>query len=661
MNGAIRLLKNYNSSRYFFQKRTIIGIIIILLFAGFSISKFTVHSFSDNNLEEITYETTAVPMANVTIPIDVVFSGYNDEYLDINMINNSLDTAIIYYGIDNYWDEDSQQYISLLDLEITLDYNFYITTPSFDSSLDSFIDTNSWNANTSALNATQLNLQESTGARLSIFYDQEGKAIDGEAVEEYLSTNKGFSSDYPSYIIYFLNQSRFDTSDHSFEHWFEIDEEDPDSNITADFWRLEWDNDLNPDVEFPYPCWGFQNRLFFVDPYCHQWYTIWTDIWWNSDPYEGDFDYLTVDLDTYLEGYTPGTIDFTNHLNTYLSDYLNDIATDVGGRGDGLLYDQKEISAQTLFINDEANHGYSQEDLDWIYHNETINDVFDYVVPNEVANITLDDTWVELVDEIDLQMILVTNTLGAAELGTYPWYNPSWTYLDGMAIFDEFEKIADNYFNMSKGDSIFTSWILLLKDVSMVAWAYGEFREFTGLGGGGNVVCFKDLNRYYASDGTTPRSGVTALLTHEIGHVLGFRHAEINNDAEQGTGGFMRDVMSYYCEGAVDFSIFLKDSLYRTSSFIAYYKNKPAIDAYRINNLHNETILGIIDQVISDGELAIGTMNYVDAYLYYRQLYELTKYLPLVTPTSSTPLGYLLPLILIIPIAIFINKKRNHK
>ena len=42
----------------------------------------------------------------------------------------------------------------------------------------------------------------------------------------------------------------------------------------------------------------------------------------------------------------------------------------------------------------------------------------------------------------------------------------------------------------------------------------------------------------------------------------------------------MRDVMSYYSEGTPYFSVFLKDSLYRTSSYVIYYRNKPVIDAY---------------------------------------------------------------------------------
>ncbi len=200
----------------------------------------------------------------------------------------------------------------------------------------------------------------------------------------------------------------------------------------------------------------------------------------------------------------------------------------------------------------------------------------------------------------------------------------------------------------------------------MVAYAYGEYREFTGLGGGGNVVCFKDLNRYFASDGITPRSGLTTLLVHEIGHVLGFMHAEITNDADEGTGGFMRDVMSYYSEGTPYFSKFLKDSLHRTSSLVAYYRNEESIEDYRANSLHDPDILATIDAVISEGEAAMDTMNYLDAFRAYKKLYNMTDYLielkPTPTfPTTTTQITSLPTILLMMPIGLFLLTLKKRK
>ena len=605
--------------------------------------------------------TPTIMVAELTIPIDVVFSGYREEYINQSILTSGLDTRVYYQGVDNIYNETSEEYTYLLNLDITIDYNFHFTSESYDAELDSFITTNSWDAYTSGLNVTKLNLQEETGERQSIFYQQEGRAIDGEAVEQYLVDNSGYSSTDPSYTIYFLNQSHFDTPDHSFEHWFEIDEVDPDSNITTDWWRLEWDNDLNLDVEFPYPCWGSQNRLFFVDPYCHQWYTKWTDIWWNPDVLEGYETYLTQDLDTYLEGYTPQTSAYNSRVTLYLVDYLNDIVSDVGARGDGIIYNEKEISSQVLFINDEAHHGYSQEDLAWIYSEDEIQESFEYVIPKEVGNITLETNWVELSETPQLNQIINDNIMDEDELGSYPWYRSDWTYLNGIGIFYAFQAVAEDYFDLDKGDSTFTDWVLLLQNVSMVAQAYGEYKEFTGLGGVGNVVCFKDLNRYYASDGLTPRSGVTTLLVHEIGHVLGFLHAEIRDDATEGTGGFMRDVMSYYSEGTSEFSVFLKDSLYRTSSIAALYRTRPILEEYLSTSNAHPDVGFAYEDIISEGEAALDEMDYVTAFLLYRQLYDLVDSLSSFSTTNIAAIHPILTLLFIMPVSlVIIHQKRKY-
>ncbi|NHJ87273.1 MAG: hypothetical protein FK734_17550 [Asgard group archaeon] len=653
------MVKIQKSTLYFRRnKRTSFSILFILFFIYSIFLGANYHSEFLANTKSISYDTTSANLAEITVPIDIVFVGYEDDYIDLDMFEDDLKTIVTYPYADYEWDEDTQTYVDLLDIIITIDYNFYFSLPSFETEFNSFVETHSWNSTTSALNITQLNLQEETGERMSIFDKLDGRAIDGEEVEQYLAVNKGYVPTRTSYAIYFLNQSQYDAEDHSFEHWFEIDETDPDSNETVDWFRLEWDNDLNPNVEYPYPCWGFQNRLFFIDPYSHQWYTKWTDIWWNYDAYEGDFDYLTVDLDTYLEGFIPGTVAFEDQLNTYLIDYLNDIVADVGARGDGLLHNEREISAQILLINDEATHGYSHEDLAWIFHDEIAQESFNYIVPEEGGSITLEETWIELADYPVLQQIIEDNTLTAVELGSYPWYRSDWLYLDGIGIFDAFYAVAADFFDLEKGDSVLTSWVLLLQNMSMVSWSYGEYREYTGLGGGGNTVCFKDLNRYFESDGATPRSGLSTLLIHELGHVLGFLHAEINNDATEGTGGFMRDVMSYYSEGTPYFSIFLKDSLYRTSSFVVYYRNKASIDAYRIDSTHNTTLLAEIDDLIASAENDVNDLNYLDAFLKYRQLYDLTS---LFYPTNSASLHLLPTMLLFIPFVIFIsykNKKR---
>ncbi|MFX0063612.1 MAG: hypothetical protein ACFFC7_15685 [Candidatus Hermodarchaeota archaeon] len=579
----------------------------------------------------------------ITQRVDVVFIGYNEGEVDLNLLNSDLSTSETFNWIHWEWNETSQQYEDRIDLKINLDWQFHFATQENAIALDTFVDNNSWSAATSALNTTALNLQEETGERMSIFYPQMGTAINGTAVNEYLASHKTFDSEIPSYSIYFLNFSRFDTEDHSQEHWFEIDETDPDSNNTVDWWRLEWDNDLNPDVKYPYPALGFRNHLFFIDPYCHQWYTKWTNIWWNSDEDEENFDYRVADLDSYLAGQISGTSAYRQKLALYLSGWLNDVVWDTAGRADGFWKNEQSISVQLLMLNDALSHGYTRSDLEWFVHEDVLLDELQYIVPLEVANITIEITWANLTDFSDLETIVNDNIMGAEELSGFPWYRPDWTYLDGGGISSGFRNLRSTYFDLSSADATFTAWFLLLQNVSMVYFWEGEWHEFTALGGGGNVISFKDLNRFFESDGITPRSGSTNTLVHEVGHVLGLGHAESWSDASQGAGGYMRDTMSYY-SNTPKFSIFTRDSLYRTSSIIARQLASETIEAWRVSPDFNITISNAIDDLIAAAKTAFDSMNYLNAFLNYRQLYDFVDCLkgdkecplPLTTYPTST-------------------------
>ncbi|MFX0207044.1 MAG: hypothetical protein ACFFDT_13735 [Candidatus Hodarchaeota archaeon] len=595
-------------------------LLICLIFLSFVIILIMGKSSPIIASDKENFEINQVQLTeNVTLRMDLVFCGYNETEIDLTFLSSNLPSNRLFL----FWVGDVP-----IETEIEFDWHIHFASQGYTDALNSLVDDNSWSATTSDLNTTALNLQEATGERMSIFSPQDGTAINGTAVEEYLVENSAFETNLPSYTFYFLNFSHFDSTDHTQEHWFEIDGIDPDSNITASWWRLEWDNDLNPNVEYPYPAWGFQNRLYFIDPYCHQWYTKWTEIWWNSDDQEGSIDYRTRDLDTFLAGYTPGTNSYKQQLALYLTDWLNDIVWDTAGRMDGSWNNERAISAQVLMLNDFINHSYSQKDLEWIIHEKILLDSLEYVIPPELASISIDTIWANLTDHPELETIVVENTLNASDLSHYPWYQNKWTYLDGNAIFSGFRDLREVYFDLNQADTTFTAWFLLMKNISMVYYYYGEWREFTALGGSGNVVFFKDLNRYFASDGTTPRSGATNILTHEIGHVLGFAHAESGSDALEGAGGFMCDAMSYYAvQGTPKFSIFTRDSFYRRSCITVRQVTSTVIDYWRVRSDRNETTFIAIDNILALGSSAFESKNYFEAFLNYRQLYDLVNYL----------------------------------
>ncbi|MFX0062235.1 MAG: hypothetical protein ACFFC7_08600 [Candidatus Hermodarchaeota archaeon] len=562
----------------------------------------------------------------ITVRVNLVFVGYNEEQIDLVQLNNNIYSSLLFEGLDFGWNQTTEEYPYQLDLRINLDWQFHFASQEYATALDNFVDNNSWFATTSALNTTALNYQEITGERMSIFSPQNGTAINGTAIEKYLANNNGFESEEPGYAIYFLNFSRFDTVDHSQEHWFEIDEIDPDSNETVSWFRLEWDNDLNPDVKYPYPAWGFRNRLYFIDPYCHQWYTKWTDIWWNPDSWEGRIDYRTTDLDSYLANLTPGTSFYRQALSTFLSGWLNDIVWDTAGRTDGYWANERSIGVQLLMLNDAASHGYTRKDLNWIVHDDIFLDAMEYIVPPEVANFTIETTWANISDFPILEEIITNHTLGAESLDQNPWYRPNWTYLDGSPIFYQFLEVREDYFDLSNADAIFTCWFILMQNVSMVWNSYDNvWNEFTALGGSGNTVFFKDLNRYFASDGVKPRSGATTVLTHEVGHVLELMHAEGWDDASQGAGGFMRDTMSYYVEGTPHFSVFLRDSLYRMSSIYARQLANKTVNLWRYGPNRNNPALDDFESIMAAGDSLFNSMDYFNAFLEYRKLYDLLQ------------------------------------
>ncbi|MHA1364921.1 MAG: hypothetical protein ACTSP5_00725, partial [Candidatus Heimdallarchaeota archaeon] len=109
---------------------------------------------------------------------------------------------------------------------------------------------------------------------------------------------------------------------------------------------------------------------------------------------------------------------------------------------------------------------------------------------------------------------------------------------------------------------------------------------------------------------------------------------------------------------------FLKDSLHRTSSYAAYYRNKDLIDDYRANSQHDPTILAAIDAAIDEGETAMDAMNYLEAFRSYKKLYDLTDYLPLIFSTNftmPTPPVSLPPALLLVPLGLFFLMLKKRK
>ncbi|MCK4847836.1 MAG: hypothetical protein KAT16_02300, partial [Candidatus Heimdallarchaeota archaeon] len=192
---------------------------------------------------------------NQTLEIAFVFINYDSEMLEFNQINAIL--------LEKLWGYDTFDYF--------VNYSYFEANASYEQEFMTFIEEiKETNAVTSKLNKSALQEQADDGHVRDIFDDQNGTAIPAEEVEEWFH-------DFPyekssDYCYYILNLTKFDTIDHSEEHWFTVEEIDADSGVQRHWWRNEWDFPVNFDAKFPYVGYSQKYRDYFFDPTAFQWY-----------------------------------------------------------------------------------------------------------------------------------------------------------------------------------------------------------------------------------------------------------------------------------------------------------------------------------------------------------------------------------------------------
>ena len=95
------MAENLKSNLTFFKPdRMLFSVLFIILFFGFSIGKISTQAFVFNDKDEVTTNVTEIVETYTEVSFDVVFVGYNQDYVDVNMIDGSLDTTAFYEGID---------------------------------------------------------------------------------------------------------------------------------------------------------------------------------------------------------------------------------------------------------------------------------------------------------------------------------------------------------------------------------------------------------------------------------------------------------------------------------------------------------------------------------------------------------------------------------
>ncbi|MFP3899129.1 MAG: CFI-box-CTERM domain-containing protein [Dehalococcoidia bacterium] len=469
-----------------------------------------------------------------TLPLNVVFVGFEEEAVNTDTIDTNIKKSCRFrYGYH--------------DLVYDFDVTYHSADPSYYDALMAFVLENSATGNTSALDAAALQVQKETGTKMSIFTTQTGRAINATAVEEWFVANPLRADSEPGYCFYVMNFTGLDPAHPGSKHWYSVTEVDTEANRPRDFWRLDWDNALNPDVGFPYACFTSQSRVFFIDPSAHQWYLAWASTWWGLPESGPKYAYYDADLCEFLEANDASTGPGRTALAYYLAGWIEDglvnlLAPSLYPNAD--VFGAGSVSVQTLILNNASDFGYDNEAMAWIadptLYEEAIADLVPWMDVEVVVRFE------DLADHPQLEAVFDAAVLHKTD---------GWTYYDGMQIWHALHSIREYYFDLTAADLVMNGYVYLEKDMSM--HVYGG--EYTGLGGSRQILVMQELSRYFENDGVTPKAGLGRTLIHEAGHNFGFPHTFTSTAY---AGDFSFDVMGYY-PYAYYFTQFRKDAFTR--------------------------------------------------------------------------------------------------
>ncbi|MBD3406955.1 MAG: hypothetical protein GF411_12630 [Candidatus Lokiarchaeota archaeon] len=388
-------------------------------------------------------------------------------------------------------------------------YNIVWVNESYESNLKTFMYTNSINGTDTGTKLNETALLEMTVDEIprTCFYPRDGRSINGTLVEDWLIENPAVRTPELGWTFYLTNYSEIDNADHSLEHWFDYNPTDPDSGQKMDWFRLEWDNDLNPDIKYQYAGVGGRNQVYILDVTADQWYTNWAQLWWHETYDDSEGPHIRYDFDTYGADWDLSVVEDQNNATDYLANYSLDIV-------DNLLF--------------PTHHGYTTPTQKGSFR----------VMVFAMDNITTDS--IEWIDSEDIILDALEEALPFAEwyvqvdflhIDNYTDWNQTFydntNLVNGEAIVDGLNMFYDIYFNLKPVYSLTEGYdtsvfgaVFVKENMVMQYAGY----NYTALGGLNQTVIWKSYERYYRSDGETRKAGTTATQIHELGHALGLQH-----------------------------------------------------------------------------------------------------------------------------------------
>ncbi|MGY5858386.1 MAG: hypothetical protein RTU63_03380 [Candidatus Thorarchaeota archaeon] len=493
--------------------------IVAILFL-FSMSML--NPLTTGNLQESQPESKITPSQLLNIERD-----WTANIIVVNYDQSLIDEAILLTGMPTV----RSYATTTVFITHNIEYNVYYADQNYVDDLSQVVTDNSVNGSETGtyLDETALlyhrdNLEDPQ----RVFYPRAGRVIDGYAVEEWLEDNPYVTPPSLGYTLYLVNFSSLDTAGHGLEHWYDYHPSDPDTGENQDWFRLEWDNALNPNVTMDHASFGGRFNTFVVDPSAHQWYLKWCRIWWATDIVT-EYDFWTQDLEDKVASLDLSNPTDVDALNVYLQECIWDPINQLffPYQHQPAKYVQSGLLRALVICMDVAN-GTSVDSLRWVTDAEMqkahLEELYPFI------------SWDVQVDFIDIDQHPMWNTT---------FWNHATIDPDNMTIVDGYGMFYDIRNNLKPlyvdGDdpniNVF-GVVFIKKQMEM----HIDGRTYTGLGGGGQTVIWKAWDRYYRTDGVTPKDGVSGVQLHETMHAIGFghtwRHEHYSSDFSFGPMGY---------------------------------------------------------------------------------------------------------------------------
>ncbi len=494
------------------------------------------------------------------VPVDVVLIGFDLDPVEIaGRLRTAYDRTI----------QLTPEPTSLHTFELRFQFTVRAAEPSYHESLLSHLRaTGVYRDDFQArLNLSALQEQYTDRVPRDIFDPLMGYELDAAHLSQFLrsfppvppSTSAGFT-------FFLMNLSALDDPSVGTDHWFVQPVRDPDTGRIQDWWRLEWDNELNTPMGFPLNSFGGPDRVVYVDPTAYQWYLDWTWIWWRGGsgraPYGYEYEEIPPDLRA-----------------DYLAGILNDLVAGLAATLPAAPPVEPRIEVRNYVLSGSVAHPVNN--LTWTVSADLFADYLRTFLPFKGWEV---NTTFESIENMPrLKEVVDSNTS----------YRGSWGYIDGLVVWSYLDENRDVYVPDEPDVFEILTVNFLYDNRSMVFGGY----EYTGLGGSGVTAIFLSTDRLFYANGTRQK-GLTSLISHETGHSLGYGHQFGPNyraDFIEGNMGYFPSELGYglFWEDAL-LRVYVREKLLRILAlldtrepldlrpeFESFYANYRSLDFHR--------------------------------------------------------------------------------